>query len=517
MSRIIRQIALCFLSCLMFGNIAHAQVLLPAGQQRKDREAHSRKLLENECYIRTTVTGRAVLPDGSPTVGFKIGGWSRSLTDMGNGFDYFDTVADADGLFTLDVYRPIAYWVCINDPDGVYVAYDKQFELTEQPEEDTIFFQLQKGIPVEGVVIDRNTNEPVASLPVYLTHNPIFIPYREFKEQLGGWEGFYEYEKQAQFRKETRTDADGRFRFVCLPLHYLVSLNEIYGFFREIPQEELDLYTRLFTVEDRPIAVRLELPSPWCGRILQQDGTPAAFYPVELGFVDIFANCVTDRDGRFVIYKSSEFESVLVDTLAQGQWFFQEFQEESLPNDTVFQLSAPVSATGKLIRESTGEPMSHFQFACQTRHYHREFITTDESGCFEIPQLFLNYEAALIYLNQPGSLDACAVFKKFKLFRPVEPDRVFELGTIALEESAWLDPNAIALSEKVPEIDGYTLDGQRLNWEDFQDKWVYVDFWATWCGPCVQEIPRLKELYEKYHEKGLEIIGCSRDIRRGFC
>ncbi|MCQ2116260.1 MAG: AhpC/TSA family protein [Bacteroidales bacterium] len=43
------------------------------------------------------------------------------------------------------------------------------------------------------------------------------------------------------------------------------------------------------------------------------------------------------------------------------------------------------------------------------------------------------------------------------------------------------------------------------------NRYVLLDFWASWCGPCMHEMPVLKEAYAKYHEKGFEIFGCSFD------
>jgi peroxiredoxin len=55
------------------------------------------------------------------------------------------------------------------------------------------------------------------------------------------------------------------------------------------------------------------------------------------------------------------------------------------------------------------------------------------------------------------------------------------------------------------------LDGKDVSFAQFAGKVLVVDFWATWCGPCVQELPGYIALQEKYGPKGFAIIGVSLD------
>jgi thiol-disulfide isomerase/thioredoxin len=54
-------------------------------------------------------------------------------------------------------------------------------------------------------------------------------------------------------------------------------------------------------------------------------------------------------------------------------------------------------------------------------------------------------------------------------------------------------------------------DGTKVDVSKMKGKVVLIDFWATWCGPCIASLPELKKLYAQHHDKGLEVIGISFD------
>jgi len=58
------------------------------------------------------------------------------------------------------------------------------------------------------------------------------------------------------------------------------------------------------------------------------------------------------------------------------------------------------------------------------------------------------------------------------------------------------------------------ITGNPVSIQRLKGKVVVVDFWATWCGPCVAELPKMKELYQKYRRRGVEFIGVSLDQPR---
>ncbi|MFP4082100.1 MAG: TlpA family protein disulfide reductase [Candidatus Aminicenantes bacterium] len=69
-------------------------------------------------------------------------------------------------------------------------------------------------------------------------------------------------------------------------------------------------------------------------------------------------------------------------------------------------------------------------------------------------------------------------------------------------------------SDNSPPAPGFTaldLDGNEISLSDYEGKVIFLNFWATWCPPCRAEIPGFVEVYDKYKNKGMQIIGVSLD------
>lgn len=67
------------------------------------------------------------------------------------------------------------------------------------------------------------------------------------------------------------------------------------------------------------------------------------------------------------------------------------------------------------------------------------------------------------------------------------------------------------LPRPVPEFIVETLDGNDASLKDFENKIVLVDFWATWCAPCLEMMPELQRLHNNYSDKGVAVLGISID------
>ncbi|MCU0713520.1 MAG: TlpA family protein disulfide reductase [Pirellula sp.] len=79
------------------------------------------------------------------------------------------------------------------------------------------------------------------------------------------------------------------------------------------------------------------------------------------------------------------------------------------------------------------------------------------------------------------------------------------------ESCAKFWKRASVLGSEIP-WDGLSdLDGKPFQFQEYQGKIVILDIWATWCGPCIKELPNIKEVYAKYQSSGVEVIGINID------
>jgi len=79
------------------------------------------------------------------------------------------------------------------------------------------------------------------------------------------------------------------------------------------------------------------------------------------------------------------------------------------------------------------------------------------------------------------------------------------------KESAATQLKKLDAVGKPVDLQFTAVDGREVDLAKMKGKVVLVDFWATWCGPCVGELPHIKEAYDKDHPKGFEIVGISLD------
>ena len=85
------------------------------------------------------------------------------------------------------------------------------------------------------------------------------------------------------------------------------------------------------------------------------------------------------------------------------------------------------------------------------------------------------------------------------------------LANIEKGEAAKKIQNALVVGSKFPDFNEKDINGKPMSVSSHKGKVALLDFWATWCGPCIAELPNVLATYQKHRANGFEIVGISLD------
>jgi thiol-disulfide isomerase/thioredoxin len=115
-------------------------------------------------------------------------------------------------------------------------------------------------------------------------------------------------------------------------------------------------------------------------------------------------------------------------------------------------------------------------------------------------------------MEQGGMIDpARALFKKLQtVYANHENKQLADLVAKRTDKAL----GRLALIGQPFLVEGVNLEGEKFDWNAYRGRVVLVDFWASWCEPCIREMPNIERSYEKFRDKGFAVVGVNLDDTR---
>ena len=147
-------------------------------------------------------------------------------------------------------------------------------------------------------------------------------------------------------------------------------------------------------------------------------------------------------------------------------------------------------------------------------------IFTNERETF-IPAAFVvNYKKMFVRETFDSVMSQQAVFTSHPFVKDYLSKQK-QLAQVVIKRDRSKDDERIAatkafVGQQFTDLEMADVDGKTHKLSEYvgNGRWLFVDMWASWCGPCRAEMPNVVAAYEKYHEKGLDIVGLSLDSHK---
>ncbi len=139
-------------------------------------------------------------------------------------------------------------------------------------------------------------------------------------------------------------------------------------------------------------------------------------------------------------------------------------------------------------------------------YYSAQFNAVKEYTSNPIIKDLYEYKFLNEKINMAGGIDGIEDEINEYLTTSKNQDNIQELNQII---ASW---SHLKKGLEAPNFSAFTRDGKEVKLSDLRGKNVYIDVWATWCGPCISEIPALKAMETKYHDENVEFVSVSIDV-----